>query len=102
MAALSGSSTLTPNKITKRVFQQREPMPVIVDTEEVGNWIVILRHPSALEMFLLPTRSGTYCKGWSQLMNGRGQGGSGFAVQIWTWKILRKLPVIRVYTSLYP
>lgn len=97
MAALSGSSTLTPNKITKGEFGQKEPMPAIVDTGETGNWIVILRRPSALEMVLPPTRSGTYCKGQSQLMDGRRQVGSDFASQIWQWKILRKLPIVRVY-----
>lgn len=78
MAALSGSLTLTPHKITKEEFGQKEPMPAIVDTGEIGNWIVILRHPSALEIFLPPTRSGTYCKGHFQLINGRGQVGYGF------------------------
>ena len=88
---------LTPNKITKGEFGQKEPMPAIVDTGEMGNWIVILRHSSALEMLLPPTRSGTYCKGRSQLMSGRGQVGSDFASQIWLWKTVRKLPIRRVY-----
>lgn len=88
MAALSGSSTLTPNKITRGEFGQKEPMPAIVDTGETGNWIVILRHPSALEMLLPPPGPGIYCKGRSQLMNGRGQIGSGFASQIWNGRYL--------------
>lgn len=92
MAALSGSSTLTPHKITKEEFGQKEPMPAIVDTVGIGNWIVILRHPSALEMLLPPTRSGTYCKGQFQLINGREKVGSGFVSQIWQRKVLRKLP----------
>lgn len=52
MAALSGSSTPTPNKITKGEFGQKEPTPAIVDTGEMGNWIIILRRPSASEMLL--------------------------------------------------
>lgn len=79
MAALSGSSTLTPNKITKGEFGQKKPTPAVLDIGEMGNWIVILRHPSGPEMVLPPTRSRTYCKGQSQLMNGRGQVGSASA-----------------------